>query len=202
MARDVTSTTGTLLAVAADEFSAQGVAGTRLSTIAQHAEVSKRWIHKHIGNKEVLFDTVLLAEIDRINDAVPLMSGTPDGLIDYAGQLFDYYEKRPHLARMIYWEGLERGDNIAGEAERVERYQDKVAAVHSAMCGMRFTEAMAAHLLLSIITLVAGYHATPQLARMILSAETTSRRDAITGLVTRVIAGASSQAARSWSDGS
>ncbi|MEY7973397.1 TetR family transcriptional regulator [Saccharomonospora xinjiangensis] len=167
MAWNTERTRKLLLDAAVEEFSAKGFAGARIDRIAAGAAVNKERIYQYFGNKEALFDAALLAELDRLADAVPLDGDTPDALAAYAGDVFDYYVDRPHLARLLYWEGLERGDHqVPGEQHRRDRYRKKVDAVAGTLGPGGGDDAQ--QVLLTVIGLASSWHVLPQLNRMIL----------------------------------
>ncbi len=109
--------------------------------------------------------------------AVPLGGAETEALASYTADVFDYYLGRPHLARLLYWEGLERGAMaVPGESERHGRYQNKVAAVSVALGHASDATDEAAHLLLTLIVLASSWHVLPQLNRMILDHDSPDAR--------------------------
>lgn len=198
MAWNTERTRQALLDAAVEEFSTRGLAGARVDRIATTAGVNKERIYQYFGGKEALFDAALLAELDRLADAVSLDATEPEALADYTAEVFDYYLDRPHLARLLYWEGLERGDRaVPGEAERHRRYRDKVRAVSRALGrggegGPDDVADAAAHLLLTLIGLASSWHVLPQLNRMILDdVDPVARREAVVELVRSIVPGLS-----------
>jgi AcrR family transcriptional regulator len=189
MAWNTERTKSLLLAAAVDEFSVRGLAGARVDRIAAAAGVNKERIYQYFGGKAALFDAVVLAELDRLAEAVPLTATSPEALIEYAGAVFDHYGQRPHLARLLHWEGLERGDEPgAEETQRAARYRAKVETI--AACLPPESTVRPGDILLTIIALATCWHVTPQLNRMILDrgeAAPKQRRDAVTWAIRRLI---------------
>lgn len=190
MAWDTERTRRLLLDAAVEEFAARGRAGARVDRIAATAGVNKERIYQYFGCKDALFDAVVLAELDRLAEAVPLDAETPEGLVEYAGAVFDHYQERPHLARLLHWEGLELGDRPGPqEGPRAERYRAKVAAVARCLPEAARDRVRPADVLLTIISLATCWHVVPQLNRMILGPgeHDAQRRDALTWAVRRLV---------------
>ncbi len=180
MARDVVSTRSRLLSAARTEFAAHGIAGARVDRIAALAEVNKERIYGHFGSKEALFDAVIAeAKVEHVR-AIGLPSGD---LAEYVGKLYDQHRDDPLLLRLMMWEALHESDAPpanypgAGVAERERHYDEKVAALATAL-GIEPTLETAATLL-TLIGLAAWPHALPQLARLILHAADSDAIDAI-----------------------
>src|SRR5664279_1718105 len=87
MPPDSTDTRRRLLYAAFEEFAAHGLAGARVDRIAELARANKRLIYAYYGNKEELFDTVMVRSLGVLTDAVPFSA---DDLPGYAGALFDH----------------------------------------------------------------------------------------------------------------
>ncbi|RKR86455.1 TetR family transcriptional regulator [Micromonospora pisi] len=119
MIRDAQATQQRLLAAAADEFSAYGIAGARVDRIATAAKSNKAQIYHYFGSKERLFDAVLDAIVRRTAGEVPI---DVNDLPGYAGRLFDRYEDDPRIARLATWYRLER----PGEPEQIKVLSDTI----------------------------------------------------------------------------
>lgn len=173
MAWDTERTRQLLLDAATVEFSARGLAGARVDRIATEAGVNKERIYSYFGSKDGLFAAVLEARLAEVMDAVPIRGEGIDAITDYAGRLFDYHVAHPELARLTFWEGLERGVPIA-EDVRAAASTRKVEHLCSVVPGLG--EQDARELLLSIITLCDGYPALPNVDRLYLGAGTGAAR--------------------------
>ncbi len=160
MAWDTEGTRRRLLEAAVEEFSRYGFAGARVDRIATAAKVNKERIYQYFGGKEELFGAVLERELAAAMDAVPIEGHGIDAVTDYAGRLFDYQIRHPHLARLTFWEGLERRSPFAAEARSV-RLRSKIGYVGTALPQLAEDEAQ--DLLLTIVTLADGYQALPNL---------------------------------------
>src|SRR5262249_55837448 len=106
MARDAEATRQRLLEAATQEFAAYGLAGARVDRIAEAAAANKAQIYHYYGSKDALFDAVFRSLVVDIVSRVQLDAAN---LPDYAGRLFDAYERRPELRRIATWRRLERG---------------------------------------------------------------------------------------------
>ncbi len=104
MVRNSDDTRKRLLAAAAAEFAAYGIAGARVDRIASAAQCNKQAIYAYYGSKESLCDAVLDAMVVDIVESVPI-----DGfdLPGYAVRLFDRYQAQPEALRLAAWYALE-----------------------------------------------------------------------------------------------
>lgn len=181
MAWDTERTQALLLRSAIAEFSARGFAGARVDGIARGAGVNKERIYQYFGNKEGLFNAVLLSELSELMAEAPLEGVGPDAVADFAARLYDSYATRPELARLLAWEGLERGDAVA-EQERLRSCQAKVDAMHQALPSCTRDEA--AQLLLCVLALVTSRWTLVQLTHLVTPGiDDASHRSAVVELV-------------------
>ncbi|MGW3074319.1 TetR family transcriptional regulator [Kitasatospora sp. NPDC001132] len=166
MAYDSTATKERILAAAATEFAAHGVAGARVDRIAAQAQANKRAIYDYFGDKDRLFAAVLERLMADLAQAVP---PGDEELSAYAERLFDYHLAHPEALRLLLWEALELGDQpVPGEEARTRHYQDKLRAARSA----DDTGDPRARLFLTL-GMVGWSLAMPQLRRMILGPDHT-----------------------------
>ncbi|MET7401349.1 TetR family transcriptional regulator [Dactylosporangium sp. NPDC005572] len=111
------------------EFTAHGIAGARVDRIAAAAQSNKAQIYQYFTNKDGLFDAAFNAlVVTSIQDA-PI---DPLDLPEYAGRLFDSYERRPELLRMATWYRLERGGTTAPLEPVVDNIRDKLNVIAAA----------------------------------------------------------------------
>lgn len=150
MVRDSERTKRLLLEAATAEFAQHGLAGARVDRVAATAGVNKERIYQYYGSKDELFGAVLEHHLTAIMDAVPLEGEGPEAILDYAGRAFDHHAAHPTLARLTFWEGLERDSQVA-EAARRERSERKVDAVVRAYPALGREDAQ--DLLLTVVTL-------------------------------------------------
>lgn len=154
MAWDTERTKQLLLDAATAEFSAHGLAGARVDRIAAEAGVNKERIYQYFGKKDELFGIVLARQLAAVMDEVPLTGVGVEAVVDYAGRVFDYQVRHPELARLVFWEGLERDEPTALEA-RTAGADSKVARFREALPAL--SDANARELLATILTLCDGW---------------------------------------------
>jgi AcrR family transcriptional regulator len=126
MPPDATATKRRLLEAAYHEFADYGLAGARVDRIAESAQVNKRLIYVHFGNKGEFFDLVVARSLADLAEAVPF---TADDLPGYAGALFDYLLQHPQVLRLTGWAQLERPEPTAAE---IDAYRPKIEALADA----------------------------------------------------------------------
>jgi AcrR family transcriptional regulator len=125
MPRDSTETKRRILDAAYREFAAHGLAGGRVDRIAAAAGANKRGIYDYFGNKEQLFDLVV---VDRLLYGMETVPEAWGDLPQYAEHVFDYYAADPDRARLTLWRQLERPDPTPAE---VESYRAKLDAMRA-----------------------------------------------------------------------
>jgi len=161
MAWNTDRTKALLLAAATEEFSEKGLAGARVDRIAAAAGVNKERIYQYFGKKDELFDAVLAAELVRVMTDVPIEGHGATAVGEYAGKLFDRHTKDGALARLLFWEGLERGKNTVDRATRADHCAVKVGQMLAVLPGIDRTDA--ADLVITIVTLCDGWTVLPQI---------------------------------------
>ena len=154
MAWDTERTKQLLLDAATAEFSTYGLAGARVDRIAAAAGVNKERIYQYFGKKDDFFGIVLARQLAAVMDAVPITGAGVDAVVDYAARVFDYHSRHPELARLVFWEGLERTEptaldtRTAGANSKVERLREALPTL---------SDANARELLATILTLCDGW---------------------------------------------
>ncbi|TDU04088.1 TetR family transcriptional regulator [Streptomyces sp. 846.5] len=166
MAWDTEKTKRLLLDAARAEFAEYGIAGARVNRIAEKAGVSKERIYGHFGNKEDLFNVVLVEAMTELADAVRPGEGAPG---EYVGRVFDFHQDNPTLLRLLMFEALYYGDSLVGDNPR--RAEWYAGASKSLADSTGYTATQASQLLLTLIGLGAWPVAMPQLARLALDTE-------------------------------
>lgn len=119
-ARDAEQTRQRILAAALDEFSAKGISGARVDTIAEQARVNKRMLYYYFGSKEELFRAVLrarFAEAARDQESPPVRPSPADRL----PALAERFASSPQYVRLLMWEALERSADGELEEEEIRR---------------------------------------------------------------------------------
>lgn len=150
--RQSRATQDRLLEAAFDEFQEHGLAGGRVDRIAERARANKRSIYVYFGDKEQLFDQVVVQNVEAMLDTIPFDA---EDLPGYADRLLDYLEDREGLTRLFAWRNLERAET--SEAEEAS-YARKIANVSTAQRAGRIDDTMpAVHLLCCVLALVGAW---------------------------------------------
>jgi AcrR family transcriptional regulator len=115
--RDADATRANILAVAIEEFSAKGLAGSRVDEIAERTHTVKRMIYYYFGSKEGLYRAVLEHAYDNIRtieSVLDLDSLEPDeALRQLVKVTFDFHNKHPEFVRLVMNENIHQGAHIA-----------------------------------------------------------------------------------------
>jgi AcrR family transcriptional regulator len=187
MVRNAEATQQRLLDAAAEEFAARGIAGARVDRIAQAARSNKAQIYHYFGSKDALFEAVF----DRIVEAT--LSDTPidpTNLPEYAGRLFDRYQRHPEVQRLATWYRLERADNtdpieaiVASNAAKVKAIAE---AQRAGLLSTRFEPAVLLGLVLTLSGLWSSM--TPEYTGLVTRLSVAKRRQAIVDAVAALLA--------------
>ena len=151
MAWDTERTKRLLLEAATTEFCTRGLAGARIDRIATEAGVNKERIYQYFGNKNALFDAVIVDALSNLMDEVPIRGTGPEAMADYAGRLFDHHQEDATAPRLLFWEGLERGIEVVGLPKRMANCASKVNSTIEALPGISREDA--GDLLITIVSL-------------------------------------------------
>lgn len=153
MAWDTERTRARLRAAGTRQFAAHGFAGARMDAIGRDSGVNKERVYRYFGNKRGLFDAVLMDRLGALLHATTPVEPGPAGIGRFAGELFDHVGRHPEIARLLAWESLELQEPVTA-ADRGDRCAEKVAQIDAAIGGVGSERA--AHVLLSVVTLVLG----------------------------------------------
>ena len=187
MPGDADATRRRLLDAATEEFAAHGIAGARVDRIAAAARSNKAQIYHYFGSKEGLFDAVFAAmAADTLAD-VPIDVAD---LADYAGRLFDSYERRPYVQRLATWDRLERGGPDRLVEAVVSSNRTKVAAIASAQRSGDLPDRYAAADLLGLVLhLSALWHSqVPEFEVLVARHSRAHRRRVVVDAVRQLVA--------------
>lgn len=103
-----------ILQAAFREFATFGVAGARIDRISSSAGANKRAIYEYFGNKNELFDIVLVDSLQRSAAQIP---ASWDDLPQYVSDIYDFFVLEPDRMRLNLWRQLERPQPAEGEVE-------------------------------------------------------------------------------------
>jgi AcrR family transcriptional regulator len=122
--RDADRSRRLILAAARSEFAENGLAGTRLDTVAQLAGVDKRLIYYYFKNKESLFLEVLIDAMTHIRSEetkLKLLDMEPvEAVRTLIRFSWEYYLANPEFIRLINTENLHRAKHLA-TSDRIQR---------------------------------------------------------------------------------
>jgi len=163
MAWDTEKTKSLLLDAATQEFCTFGLAGARVDRIASIAGVNKERIYQYFGKKDDLFGIVLARQLAFVMDEIQITGTGIEAVTTYAGRVFDYQVAHPELARLTFWEGLERSEPTALEARRAGA-ASKVVRLQEALPTLSTSDAH--ELLLTILTLADGWQVLGNMDRI------------------------------------
>lgn len=166
MAWDTEKTKQLLLDAGLREFCTYGLAGARVDRIAERAGVNKERIYQYFGKKDEFFDVVVSHALARLMQEVPVEGTGPAALGEYAGRVFDRHVEDASLARLLFWEGLERGGAPVGDEERAQRHRLKVDLVGRVLPGISRDDA--GELLMTIFSLCDAWVVLPQLDALLV----------------------------------
>lgn len=182
MPRDAAATRARLLAAARDEFAEHGIGGARVERIAKRAGVNKERIYGHFGNKDALFEAVMVDALSEHTEGIGLPSGD---IAEYAGRLYEYHRQNPQLLRLLMWESLHYGEEseLPGREDRRAHYTTKVDALAKVLG--TGTDRRTASLLMAVIGLAAWPSMLPQLNRLISDVAEEEATDEVVDAATR-----------------
>lgn len=185
MAWDTDATREKLLDAAIAEFSERGFAGARIHQISHASGCNRERIYFYFGGKSQLFEAALTRQLVTALEDLPLAGFGPEAVADFAGRYFDFSTGYPSLARLTFWEGLERGDPIDAE-RRALRSANKVAEIRRALPAV--SETAAEDLLLTIVTLCHAWVSSPNVHTVITRTQDGKRRRASIMRTTELVA--------------
>jgi AcrR family transcriptional regulator len=188
MAGDAEATRQRLLAAATEEFATHGIAGARVDRIAEAAKSNKAQIYHYFGSKDGLFDAVFNAMCVETVREVPI---DPLDLPEYAGRLFDSYERRPYVQRLATWYRLERGASAEPLELVLASNKDKVAKIAAAQKSGGLPARFAAVDLLGLVLQLSALWTAnvPEYDVMVARHSRAHRRKVVTDAVAQLVRG-------------
>ena len=115
-----------ILLAAENEFAQKGFWGARVDEIANAANINKRMIYAYFGDKEELYNQVLLNTYSKMEQVeIELEKQNLEGkeLIEkIISTYFDFLYDNPNFVNILMWENLNKGNNLKKiESSMVER---------------------------------------------------------------------------------
>jgi AcrR family transcriptional regulator len=134
-ARGVTATREAVLRAAVAEFTAKGLAGARMDTIARAAGVAKGLLFHHYGSKEGLWTAALehvYALLRAGQDEVGLLAlGPVEGVRQLARDTFRLFRERPEIVALMNEENLHRARHLRANPKVPRLYNPLFAAMEA-----------------------------------------------------------------------
>jgi TetR/AcrR family transcriptional regulator len=155
-----------ILDVAAEAFAASGFEGARVDQIAERAAVNKAMLYYHVGDKDVLYATVMLETIDdalgRLDRAVATSRSAEERLRSVISTIADAARRHPHFPSLMLREIASGGATLPDRV--VERMRLVFQAVSEALEAgaksgeFRAVDPLSTHMFIagSLLVLLAG----------------------------------------------
>ena len=114
--RDPEGVKSDILAVALEEFAANGLSGARMDEIAAKTRTSKRMIYYYFGDKDGLYRKVLEEAYREVRAGEEELSlsdlGPAEALRTLTEFTFDHHWRNPHFIRLVMIENIHHGDYL------------------------------------------------------------------------------------------
>jgi AcrR family transcriptional regulator len=195
MPGDADATRRRLLAAATEEFAEHGLAGGRVDRIAAAAKANKAQIYHYFGSKDRLFDAAF--EV-MVQDTIAAVAFDATDLADWAGRMFDSYERQPEMRRMAAWRRLERGAPHPPLDPIVQANHDQIAAIAEAQkAGYVSAYFAPVDVLAVLLALTFMWNSlTPELTAAVRGHSKTRRRKVVTDAVRSLLVGTATPASQ------
>jgi AcrR family transcriptional regulator len=187
MIRDAEATRQRLLQAARAEFAAYGIAGARVDRIADVARSNKAQIYHYFGSKDALFEAVFDRVVEATLRETPI---DPTDLPEYAGRLFDRYQRHPEIQRLATWYRLERTDSNDPIEAIVASNAAKVKVIAEAQRAGRLTTRFEPAVMLGLVLTLSGTWSsmTREYTELVTRLSVAKRRQAIVDAVAALLA--------------
>lgn len=155
-----------LLQAAIRLFSDKGFHGVSVDEIVAKAKSNKRMVYHYFGSKHDIYLAVLFhvfSSLETVELKVVIGKGRPDDqLRELLAAYFRFLDDNPEFVRMLLWENLERGRNIAQAASKLSKnpFMERFRAVidQGVTSGLFRAPADTKHLLINFIGLCFIYY--------------------------------------------
>ena len=102
-----------ILTAAENEFAQKGFFGARVDEIAAKADINKRMIYAYFGDKEALYNQVLLntySKMEAVENDLVKQNLQGEALIkNIISTYFDFLFGNPNFVNILMWENLNKG---------------------------------------------------------------------------------------------
>lgn len=117
---NTTSVLERILDAATEEFGRKGFSGAKVEAIARRAEVNKAGLYYHVGNKEKLYEAVLLRLFGQVagtlEQAAPAAADPQAGFAALTRAMADLFVRLPMLPRIMAMEMASGGATMPDAA--------------------------------------------------------------------------------------
>lgn len=115
-----------ILTAAETEFAAKGFFGARVDEIAEKAQINKRMIYAYFGDKEALYNAVLLntySKMEQVENTLIKRNLIGIELVkEIISTYFDFLYSNPNFVNILMWENLNKGNYLKNiEDTAIER---------------------------------------------------------------------------------
>ncbi|MTD53423.1 TetR/AcrR family transcriptional regulator [Amycolatopsis pithecellobii] len=141
-----------ILDAATEEFARHGIAGARIERIIAAASTNKAQAYGYFGNKEGLFDAVVVDCVERSTNAIPF---DVEDLPGWAVSLYDQNLHQPGLARLIAWIRLEQ--HPTGRWFDSSQHEHKLTAITQAQAAGKLRPGDPFDLLTMVIAMASAW---------------------------------------------
>lgn len=116
-----------ILTAAENEFALKGFWGARVDEIANAANINKRMIYAYFGDKQELYNQVLLntySKMEQVEVQLEKQNLVGKELVkNIISTYFDFLYNNPNFVSILMWENLNKGENLKRiESSMVERH--------------------------------------------------------------------------------
>jgi TetR/AcrR family transcriptional regulator len=115
------STRARILSAAAREFAEEGFSGARVDVIARRAGANKAMLYYHVGDKAALYEAVLIANFDQVEQAIRTAVAAPapaeERLRALIGAIFGFLKENPGHGRIMLRELASGASNLTPAVE-------------------------------------------------------------------------------------
>ena len=105
-----------ILSAAETEFADKGFWGARVDEIATSANINKRMIYAYFGDKEALYNAVLLntySKMEKVeNDLIKRNLNGIELIKEIISTYFDFLFNNPSFVNILMWENLNKGNYL------------------------------------------------------------------------------------------
>jgi TetR/AcrR family transcriptional regulator len=174
--RDLARTREKLLAAAATEFAAKGLAGARVDTIARRARVNKRMLYYCFGSKRELYREILQS---KLTERTQFLDSMPTNIEEALLHIYENSTGDTDFVRMLEWEALDSSPAarmVASDARHALFAKAMEKFGEAQKIGVIPADVDPRHLFISFIACSVFPLAFPQMMRLVTGLDPTDPR--------------------------